>query len=219
MQGSKRINGFTFYDNLVFVSTDFGIVAIDLIKEEIKDTYYIGDLGESIRVNGTSILNSTIYAATEKGLLSANVNDPLLIQYQRWKRENGFSNINAECKDLTVFGSWIIAVEGNPDDQKDIVWAYNGINWISIGNQYFTISSVRAGSTRLMVTSKEGILTYTSVNLTPTSMAGYNFTWQFEPEMALPVESNKVAIADHGFWNCLRRIRFVKFNTTQRTNK
>jgi hypothetical protein len=157
MQGGKRINGITFYNNLAFLSTDFGIVVIDLTKEEVKDTYFIGDLGESLRVNRVAIVNGTIYAATEKGLLSANVDDPFLIQYQRWTKETGFSNLNSECSDVEAFGAYVVAIESNPADQKDVIWAINVSTWVELGRQYNTVSHVRANSNKLFVTSLEGI--------------------------------------------------------------
>lgn len=197
MQGSKRINGFTFNNNVIFVSTDFGIVAIDLTREEVKDTYFVGDLGTSIRVNRTIILNDNIFAATERGLLKANLTDPLLIQYQRWVRQSGFSSPLSECVDIAVFGQSIIAVEGNAEAQKDIVWAINGSSWSEVGRPYNTISHVRAESYKLIITSKEGISTFTALGSTPVSYVKYNFTWLFEPDMAIPLESGKIAIADH----------------------
>jgi len=197
MQGSKRINGFTFYNSLIYVSTDFGIVAIDPVKQEIKDTYFIGDLGESIKVYRTAILNNLIYAATEHGLLRADVTDPLLIQYQRWIQETGFSNSSAECVDVTVFGQWIVAVEGNSTDQKDIIWAVDGSIWSEVGRPYNTVSHVRAEPSKLIVTSKEGISIYPAVSYIPVNFSSYNFTGVFEPDMAITLESGKFAIADH----------------------
>ena len=197
MQGSKKINGFTFNNNLVYVSTDFGIVVIDLLREEIKDTYFIGNFGESIKVYRTAILGNYIYAATESGLLKADVTDPLLIQYQRWIREPGFSSSADECTDVAVFGQWIIAVEGNSIAQKDIVWAIDGSTWIEVETLYNTISHVRADQSKLIIASKEGISSYTTVSSAPVNFTLYYSYWPFEPDMAIPLESGKLAIADH----------------------
>ncbi len=197
MQGSKRINGFTFNSSIIFVSTDFGVVAVDIAREEIKDTYYIGDLGSTIRVNRTVIQGNDIFAATERGLLKADINDPLLIQYQRWVQQDGFSNSLAECTDIAVFGQNLIAVEGNPEGQKDIVWVINGSNWSELGRPYNTVSHVRAEFYKLIITSKEGISAYVTIGSIPVNYTKYNFTWLFEPDMAIPLESGKIAIADH----------------------
>lgn len=197
MQGSKKINGFTFYNNLVYVSTDFGIVVVDLSKEEIKDTYYIGDLGEPIKVYGTAILNNSIYAATARGLLSADVNDPFLIQYERWVHESGFSSSTAECIDVAVFGQTVISVEGNSTAQKDIIWAKKGTSWFEVGEPYNTITHIKADQNRLIVVSREGISIYVTLNSLAVTFVNYNFTGAFQPEMAIPLESGKMAVADH----------------------
>ncbi|MHC1703210.1 MAG: two-component regulator propeller domain-containing protein [Tenuifilaceae bacterium] len=197
LQGSKRINGFTFYNDIVYVSTDFGIVAINLSKEEIKDTYYIGNLGESIRVNRTTIFNEKIYAATEKGLLSANVNDPLLIHYLNWTSESGVFNLLSECVDIDVFGQSLVVIERNNSTQKDIIWSFDRPNWVKVAEPYNTITHVRANQTRFIVTSKEGISIYSSVLSAPEVFTSYNFTWLFQPEMAIPLSSNAIAIADN----------------------
>lgn len=197
MQSSKMINGFTFYNDLIYVSTDFGIVVVDLIKEEIKDTYFIGDLGGLIKVSRTTILNGFIYAATERGLLKADINDPFLIQYQRWVREDGFTSSTAGCSDVTSFGQYVVAVEENDESQKDIVWAINGSLWTEIGKPYNTISHIRGEDGILAVTSAEGISTYSSISAMPSSCTSYLFTWLFQPDMAITLQSGKLAIADH----------------------
>lgn len=200
MQGSKRVNGFAFNGSTVYASADFGIVAIDIEREEIKDTYFVGDLGASIRVNRTVILNNDIFAATERGLLKANLADPFLIQYQRWVQLTGFSNPTAECTDVAIFGSTVICVEGNAVAQKDIVWAVNGSIWSEVGRAFNTISHVRAEPNKLVVTSTEGILAYVLLGSIPVSYNNYGSGfWQFSPKMAIPLQSGKIAIADQVF--------------------
>ncbi len=196
MQGSKRINGFTFSGNSIFVSTDFGIVVIDIEKEEVKDTYFIGDLGSSIRVNRTILLANDIYAATERGLLKADIDDPLLIQYQRWVKQIGFNDPAAECGDVALFGTSIIALEANADTQKDIVWAITGGVWSEVGRPYNTVSHIRAEQSSLIVVSRDGVSTYSSPSASPSSFTTYSFTWQFWPHMALPIDNETIAIAD-----------------------
>lgn len=197
LQGSKRINGFTFYNDLVFVSTDFGIIVIDIVKEEIKDTYYIGDLGEPLRVNRTVVFNGRIYAATERGLLSANVNDPLLIHFLSWNHESGFTDPSAECIDVEVYGQKLIAVESNPITQKDILWTYDGYIWNKVGEPYNTINHVRADQSRFIVSSKDGVSVYSSLITYPYSIAASSSTNLFEPDMAIPISSGEIAVANH----------------------
>jgi hypothetical protein len=40
ISGSKTINRFYRYGNTIYVATDFGVVLVNPLKNEIKDTYY-----------------------------------------------------------------------------------------------------------------------------------------------------------------------------------
>ncbi len=49
--GDKAINNITFIGNEAYFACSFGIVVLNLEKQEIKDTYFIGDGGSAIVVN------------------------------------------------------------------------------------------------------------------------------------------------------------------------
>ncbi|RCW31985.1 two-component regulator propeller domain-containing protein [Marinilabilia salmonicolor] len=94
---SKQINHFLSYNNRVFVSTDFGILELDIEKKEIATTLIIGSDASFLKVSKTAIKEDSIFAATEKGLLAANINLDQLAFYQNWKRisqsENSFCDV------------------------------------------------------------------------------------------------------------------------------
>ncbi|MFI1772817.1 type IX secretion system anionic LPS delivery protein PorZ [Thalassobellus citreus] len=83
----KRINHFSAYDNVVYVSTNYGISVFDLERLEFGDTYFIGNGGSQIQVNQTTIYNGDIYAACfgGNGLRKASISNPNLIDYQNWQ--------------------------------------------------------------------------------------------------------------------------------------
>ena len=62
--GEKKINDIYFIDNLAYLACSFGIVVVDLVKLEVKDTYYIGDNGGSVRVNSITSTSTRMRAAT-----------------------------------------------------------------------------------------------------------------------------------------------------------
>ena len=71
--GNKTINSILVIDKLAYLSCGFGIVVLDIEKEEIKDTYYIGPSGSQIDVKSLTYhqTDNKFYAATEKGIYSA----------------------------------------------------------------------------------------------------------------------------------------------------
>lgn len=69
----KTVNDIYFYKEYAYASTQFGILVINLNKQEIKDTYRLDH-----PVYSTCIFGENIYAATSKGVLEASLNSNLL---------------------------------------------------------------------------------------------------------------------------------------------
>ncbi|MEZ4781637.1 MAG: two-component regulator propeller domain-containing protein [Flavobacteriaceae bacterium] len=83
---NKSINHFNEYNNVVYISTDFGISVYDLDRLEFGDTYFIGNGGSQIIVNETAVFGDYIYAACSNlsGLRRALVASDGLISYEEW---------------------------------------------------------------------------------------------------------------------------------------
>lgn len=79
----KQINHIYFYGNKAFLSTNFGIIVVNIQKNEIADTYYIGPNASEVKVLATTVLNGYIYALTEDAIYQASVNEPNLVNYHR----------------------------------------------------------------------------------------------------------------------------------------
>lgn len=87
ISGNKRINHINPFENVIYISTNFGISVFDLERLEFGDTYFIGNSGSALKVNQTTIANGFIYAACQDngGLRKANLLNPNLIDYQNWQ--------------------------------------------------------------------------------------------------------------------------------------
>jgi len=83
---NKTINHFNEYNNVIYISTDFGVSLYNLERLEFGDTYFVGNGGAQIIVNETSIFGNYIYAAcsNSSGLRRALVESDNLIDYQEW---------------------------------------------------------------------------------------------------------------------------------------
>ncbi|GGD18578.1 type IX secretion system anionic LPS delivery protein PorZ [Hyunsoonleella pacifica] len=83
---SKGINHFNVSNNLVYISTDFGISVFDLERLEFGDTYFIGDQGDQLSVGQTTIFNNYIYAACRNaGIRRGPLDGTDLIDFQNWE--------------------------------------------------------------------------------------------------------------------------------------
>ncbi len=85
ISGDKSVYDIFYLDSRAFLSTGFGIVVLNLEKDEISDTYYIGDNGESVKVNQITSDGAYLYAATDKGIKRGLLSDPFLVDFNVWE--------------------------------------------------------------------------------------------------------------------------------------
>jgi len=88
LQGDKSILHCSFKDNDALISTNFGILVLDLEKNEIRENYKdIGTNGQTQPVRSTAVLGDSIYAGIPDGIIAAkyavNVN---LKNFLNWKK-------------------------------------------------------------------------------------------------------------------------------------
>ena len=87
--GLKQINHISEFENSLYLSTPFGIVQYDIVNLNFGDTYYIDENSNPVFVNQTTISQSTIFAATVKGIYSADLTNPNLIDFNNWTQPQG----------------------------------------------------------------------------------------------------------------------------------
>ncbi len=81
---SKAANHISINQNYAYLAMNFGIVALNLTRQEIADTYYIGANAEAIQVLSTAVLGDTLYAVSKKHIYAASLHDNL-IDYSYWQ--------------------------------------------------------------------------------------------------------------------------------------
>ncbi len=133
--GDKNIYGISFHDNLAYLSCGFGIVVLDLIKNEIKDTYYIGANGSQIKVFDIAFYGNFIYAATEDGVYKADINNPSLGNYTNWTNDLPDIGNAGDYNHIKVFDNKILVNYAKPDaaasNSLDEIKMYDGSSWIT----------------------------------------------------------------------------------------
>lgn len=82
--GLKLINNITIKNEIAYLSCTFGLVLVDLVKEEIKDTYKIGLNGNFAEINGCAYNSDRIYVTTSDGVFYADINSQSLFDYNSW---------------------------------------------------------------------------------------------------------------------------------------
>ncbi len=99
---SKKINAFFLTTSYLYVATDFGIVLIDLKKEEVKDVYQLYDNDYPLAILNIFVSTNSIFVATLNGVLEAKNDDKLNLKDQKnWKTSSYLGFQNADFKKKT----------------------------------------------------------------------------------------------------------------------
>lgn len=125
--GLKTINHLYPVGNLVYISTDFGIVVLDLENRIIKETYIIGPNGISLKVNQVVIDEGRgrMFAATADGIYSAALSSPLQT-FQSWSKDPRF---DAEMKFVTFFRNTVFATKSG-NNNNDSIFYLASDSWV-----------------------------------------------------------------------------------------
>jgi len=154
---NKKINSINIEGDIAYLSCGFGIVVLDLIKTEIKDTYYIGPGGTYINITGTSIYDNTIYAATDNGLYSADLNQGNLADFQAWQKIE--TTLNWKINLIETFAQKLFINRQGESFNTDSLYTYDGQNW-ELFSQPFSNVSLKITENKLAVSSKYGVKVY-----------------------------------------------------------
>jgi hypothetical protein len=94
--GNKTINRIRTNGKYAYLACDFGIVLIDLVKNEIYDTWKPGNDFEIAEVWDVAFGDGKVYAATGIGIFSADITNPGLAYYGNWSRVNSLPSPGAK---------------------------------------------------------------------------------------------------------------------------
>jgi len=131
--GNKVINKISFRGDYAYLSCGFGIVVLDIAREEISDTWYIGPDGSQINVLDLTHNDTSFFAATEDGIFYASVDHPNLADFSAWQR---MVNLNYSYKEYNLIESYAGYIFTNlkkgGNIEEDSIYYYNGTNWTNL---------------------------------------------------------------------------------------
>ena len=148
MTQDKTINSIMFDGDYAYLSTSFGIIAINLKRKEISNTYFLNK-----KVNGSAIRNNQIYAATNEGLFTALLTENLL-DVNNWKKVS-----NTVYQSLSTFKDELI---GNIPNNGIVV-----INKDNFSNQQLISGNYHYMYTyddRLIAGTEGALVVFTNLN-------------------------------------------------------
>lgn len=165
--GNKNINHIFFDGDLAYVACGFGIVVFDLKKEEVKDSYYIGDQGDAVNVTDVAIYNGRIYASTDDGIYYAAKDATNLANYSAWHFDTSLIHPHLPYSEMEVFADKLL-LNYDGGFNADTLFVLNDTQW-----SYFDVNSIsqkqelRAYDDRLLICNNYDVRVYDR-NMTET---------------------------------------------------
>jgi hypothetical protein len=197
--GNKTINSITVIDKYAYLACGFGIVVLDIDREEIHDTWYIGPDGDQINVNAVTLaFGNYFYAATEKGLYYADASTNLAY-YINWTKDNTISNPSGNYNLLAWHGGklYVNATPAGSSFDKDTLLVYDGSQWEYFDpDNHSTRASLRVLNDRLLVCNYLNVDVFKTDGSKEYRMYNYN-PGSIRPNDAIFDDDNKAWIADN----------------------
>jgi hypothetical protein len=193
--GNKSINDITFVGQYAYLSCGFGIVQLDLIKREIRDTWYIGPGGTSISVNGLATDGTRFYAATNNGIYEALASDPNLFNYTAWSPDATLPYPGGKYGSITSFDGKIYTVNNDSTPNYDNILAYDGTTWSYFNNDHSRFTRVDAYKSHLILRNYYTAEAY-NTSLVRTHFVSTSGYPNPQPNAALVDDQNIMWIAD-----------------------
>jgi len=118
---NKAINHISFDGDYAYLACNFGIVQINLVRNEIKGTF---PFTNPEKVNATVSSNGKVYAFTDEGIFEGDTTLNLL-DFSAWRKHDDTDGLWQDSRSLTatLFDGQVYA------DVGDTLMRYNGITW------------------------------------------------------------------------------------------
>lgn len=205
--GNKTINSIYCYEKYAYLACGFGIVVLDLEKEEIRDTYYIGPNGSPINILSiTSDSYDTIWAATELGIYKANIKDPNLVNFAAWELEPGMDP-QLRYNTITSMGDKVFVNKSRTTQNRDTIYIHSDGKWTpwntGLSNNILKLHSM---NDRLIVTYNYLVYAYDA-----TLQLSYS-VWNYNPGNPYPLDA--VQDKDNRLWIGDTYAGMISYNIT-----
>ena len=150
--GNKVINKITLRNNFAYLSCGFGIVVLDIDREEINDTWYIGPEGSQLNILDLTYNDTAFFVATEEGIYHASIDHPNLADFSAWTKMNNIPYPNSQYNTIESYSENIfvsIMAEGNIE--HDTVYRYDGNEWyVFMPDNNHEVNNINANNGKLV---------------------------------------------------------------------
>ncbi|WP_299584402.1 T9SS type A sorting domain-containing protein [uncultured Sunxiuqinia sp.] len=176
IQGDKSVYNILMAGPTAYLSCGFGIVAVNLQKLEIKDTYYIGENGSPIVVMDMAFDGTYLYAATREGVFRANANSPNLQDFHEWNQLETIPHADEAFTQIEFFNGDLIACYSSADGSVQELYRDRGDGWQRFLPAVSSVNRLRACHNQLLISLGEQLHVYTADDELVGQLSRYSFS-------------------------------------------
>jgi ligand-binding sensor domain-containing protein len=214
IQDSKFINQIEFQGDFAYLAADFGLVVLDIKKNEIKETYQnIGKDGKKVAIKQMVFARDSLFVNTSDGILGTKFASNINLQfYGNWKQitDNQLFKIKTFPKDNLI--KYPNEIETDTDGH---IWIADGINGL-VSNFSGSFKSYQPNSVKSDIFD----IFYQNQKLYAVGIEGNVFEkneWNTLNLNTLPTSTNDI-IDQYGYrWQLNGQILKVTDDATNRT--
>ncbi|NVK66744.1 MAG: T9SS type A sorting domain-containing protein [Flavobacteriales bacterium] len=140
VQGSKQIFKIVEYNGYLYFATGFGIVKIDPVKSEVRDTYY--PTNGNAAVMDVAFRNDTIFALTEDMMYIGDINNVALPDPAQWTIDTRIPTITSSAvryQEMDVAHGELFILYAADTYGEDSVYRVTQTSMESVINESFTM--------------------------------------------------------------------------------
>ncbi len=190
----KTINNVSFIGDEAWLACGFGIVVINLIKQEIKDTYWIGENGSNLSVNDIATDGEFIYAATNKGILKAQKEGANLLDYQSWVQIQNIPHYTDKFSFVESHAGKLIANYTSNQYSGDQLYILNGNVWETYLPQIQFSFDIQSTGKYMAITSREHVFVIDENQQIIKDVGNY----KLGNENISPISTRSSAVSENG---------------------
>ncbi|MDZ4810138.1 MAG: two-component regulator propeller domain-containing protein [Bacteroidota bacterium] len=190
--GDKSIYNIYVLGKNFYLSTGLGIIVIDGDRYEVKDSWFIGNGGNHVKVNGFTSDGTFFYAATEEGLKKVSMTATNLANYANWQTVSGSNGLpGGACKNVLTVQNKVIV------QKNDSLFVQTGANWSFLYTDTWPFVSSNTtenkiqlcerrpnGTSRVVMLNADGTVFRTLANVAAVSFPRKAILYNNEPWVA-----------------------------------
>lgn len=169
IDGDRTIHHIRFHNGQAWLCCGFGLVVVDLSRQEVSGTYYLGGA-----IHDVAFTDTEVVAATTGGLMHIANDDPYPHIASRWQCDSTLTALGETPQILAVFDNSLFCVNQTflPDSLR--LYRYDADlsrHFVDDGN----IQSMQATPTHLTVCKWASVDIYRSASTGATTLHGYDY--------------------------------------------